>query len=57
MIRTSPSIAGGVDLTLGWGTKIPHVSQPKNPEHKQQKQYCNTVNKKFKNGPHEEKKY
>ena len=27
----------------GQGTKIPHASWPKEPEHKQQKQYCNKL--------------
>ena len=30
------------------------MSHSQKPEHKQQKQYCNTVNKEFKNGPHQE---
>ena len=35
----------------GRGAEIPHASQPKN-QNIQQKQYCNKINKGFKNDPH-----
>ena len=35
VVKTSPSNAGGVGLTPGWGTKIPHASWPKNQNIKQ----------------------
>ena len=47
MFKTWPSTAGGLSLITGWGAKIPHPSQPKNQNIKQQ-QYCNTFNKDFK---------
>ena len=34
----------------------PHIPCGKNPEHKQQKQYCSKINKDFKSGPYEKKK-
>ena len=34
MVKTSPSNAGGVDLTPGWGVKVPNTSVAKNPKHK-----------------------
>ena len=50
-----PSSAGGTGSSVpGWGTKIPHASY-KNQNIKQ-KQYCNKLNKDFKNGPHQKKK-
>ena len=52
MVKTSPSIAGGVGLIPGQGTKTPRASWPKNQNIKQ-KQYCNKFNKDFKNGPHQ----
>ena len=33
--KTSPSNAEGVGSIPGWGPKIPHASQPKQPEQKQ----------------------
>ena len=54
MVKTSPSNAGVAGLIPGWGAKIPHASQPKIQNIKQ-KQYCNKVNKDFKNGPHQKK--
>ena len=47
-----PFNAGGVGPIPGQGTKIPHASKPKTQNIKQ-KQYCNRVNKDFKNGPHQ----
>ena len=39
----------------GWGAKISHDSWPKKSNLKQ-KQYCNTFDTDFKNGPHQKKK-
>ena len=55
VVKTLPSNAGGEGSIPGQGTKIPYASQPKKPKHKQKKQYCNKVNKDFKNSPHQEK--
>ena len=52
MIKTSPSIAGGVGLIPGRGAKIPHESWPRNKNIKQ-KSCCNKFSKDFKNGPHQ----
>ena len=45
---------------MGWipglGTEIPHASQPKNRNIKQQ-QYCKKHNKDFKNGPYKKKNF
>ena len=41
MVKTSPSNAGGVCSIPGQGAKIPHASQPKNQNVKQNK--SNTV--------------
>ena len=51
-----PSNAGDTGLIPGQGTKIPHVSWPKKPEHKQQKQYYNKFNRKKKKWPTYKKK-
>ena len=51
-VKTSPSNAGGVGSIPGQGAEIPHASGPKNQNIKQ-KQYCNKLNKDFKNGPHQ----
>ena len=51
VVKTSPSNAGGTGSIPGQGPKIPCASQPKNQNIKQ-KQYCNKLNKDFKNGPH-----
>ena len=32
MIKTSPSNAGGAVSNLGWGSKIPHASLPRNQD-------------------------
>ena len=50
-LKTLPSTVGGTCLIPGWEAKIPDASQPKHQNIKQ-KQYCNTFNKDFKNGPH-----
>ena len=55
MVKASSSNAGGMGLIPGGGAKIPHALGPKNQNMKQ-KQYCNKVNKDFKNGPHQKKK-
>ena len=52
MVKTSPFNEEGVSLIHGWGTKIPHASKSKSQNIKQ-KQYCNKLNKKFKNGSHQ----
>ena len=54
MVKTSPSNAESAGSIPGWGAKIPHASRPKNQNIKQ-KQYCNTFNKDFKNGPYQKK--
>ena len=51
VIKTSPFNPGDVGLIPGEGVKIPPASWPENQIIKQ-KQYCNKVNKDFKNGPH-----
>ena len=50
--ETLPSNAGGAGLIPRRGPKIPHTSWPKN-QNTEQKQYCNKLNKGFKNGPHQ----
>ena len=50
-LKTSPSSAEGAGSIPGWGSKTPHVSQPKSQNIKQ-KQYCNKFSKDFENGPH-----
>ena len=55
MVKTSTFNAGGVSSILGWGAKIPHASEPKYPNIKQE-QYCNKFSKDFKNGSHPPKK-
>ena len=52
VVKTWPSNAEGVGLIPGQGAKIPHASEPKKTKHKA-KQYCNKLNKDFKNGPHQ----
>ena len=46
-----PSNAEGAGSIPVGGAKMLQASQPKKPEHKIQKQYCNKLNKDFKNGP------
>ena len=53
-MKPSPFNPEGVGSVPGWGAKIPHASQPKN-QNIEQKQYCNKLNKDFKNGPHKKK--
>ena len=52
VIKTLPSNAGGAGSAPGQGAKIQHVSQPKS-QNIRQKEYCNKVNKDFKNGTHQ----
>ena len=54
MVEILPFNTGGAGLIAGLGVKIPHPTgkKKKKSEHKQQKQYCNKLNKGFKNGPH-----
>ena len=58
MVKTSPSSAGGAGSVSGQEAKIPQASWPENQNmaRKQQKQYCNTFNKDFRNGSHQKKK-
>ena len=53
MVRALPSNVEGEGLISGSGANI--KKKKKNPEHKQQKQYCNKFNKGFTNGPHQKK--
>ena len=55
VVKTSPSNAGGAGSINSQGAGIPHASRPKNQNVKW-KQYCNWLNKDFKNGPHQKKK-
>ena len=41
-----------VDSIPVWGSKIPTYFKAKEPEYKQQNQYCNKFNKDFENGPY-----
>ena len=52
MVATSPCNVGGVGLIPGWGAKILYALGPKKQNIKL-KQYCNKLNKDFKNGPHQ----
>ena len=54
MVKTSPSKAGDEGSISGQGTKITHVSQPKNQKVKQ-KQYCNKFNTDFTDKPSKKK--
>ena len=49
VVKTSPSAAGGVVSIPGWIPESPYVLWPKNQNIKQ-RQYCNKLNKEFKNG-------
>ena len=51
VVKTLSSDAGGAVSIPGWGAKISGTLRPKNQNIKQ-KQYCNKVNKDFKNSPH-----
>lgn len=50
MIKISPSNTEDVGWIAGWGTKIPHISQPRSQNLKQKQKFRD-----FKNGPHLEK--
>ena len=52
VVTISPSIAGGSSSVPGWAAKTPRASGPK-PQTIKQKQYCNKVNKDFKNCLHQ----
>ena len=54
VVKTLPSNTGGASAIPGQGAKIPHTSRPKNKTIKQ-KQYCDKLNKDFKNGPDQKK--
>ena len=45
VVKTSPSNSGGESSIPGWGSGIPHASQPK--QNIKQEQYCNKFNKEF----------
>ena len=51
-VEILPFNTGGAGLILGLGVKIPHATSHRQNklEHRQQKQYCNKLNKGFKNG-------
>ena len=49
--KTLPSNAGGVGLIPDQGAMMPHASWPQIKNIKQP-QYCNKLNKDFKNGPY-----
>ena len=50
VVKTSPSNARGEGLIPGQGAKILYALWPKHPSVKQ-KQYCDKLNRDFKNGP------
>ena len=52
VVWTLPSITGDAGLIPGQGAKIPHASQPKNQNIKQER-YYNEFSKDFKNCPHQ----
>ena len=51
MVKTSPSNAEGMGSSPGQRAKVSHFSRSKSRNIKQ-KQYCNKINKDFKNDPH-----
>ena len=56
VVKTSLSCAAGEGSIPGWGADTQHVSrQKKTKQNIKQKQYCNKLNKDFKNGPHQKK--
>ena len=55
MVKSLPFNVGSVGWISSLGAKIPHTSRPKKTKQKQ-KRYCNTLNKDFKNGPHQKRK-
>lgn len=56
LAENSPSKARGMGLIPGQGTRIPPSSLLKKPEHKQQKQYPNKLNKDLKGKRKKERK-
>ena len=56
MVKTSLSDAGEVWVQSLVGKLKSHILMAKNPEHRQQKQYCNKFSKDFKNGSCQKKK-
>ena len=54
VVKILPSNAGDAGSIPGRGAKIPRASRPKHQNIKQ-KEYCNKVNKDFKNGLHQKK--
>ena len=57
LAENSPSKARGMGLIPGQGTRIPPSSLLKKPEHKQQKQYPNKLNKDLKGKRKKERKH
>ena len=58
MVKTSLSnfpTQEGYGFNPCLGSQDPTCLMAKKPEHRQQKQYCNKLNKDFKNGPHQKK--
>ena len=55
VVNSPPYNAGDVGSIPGQGAKIPRVRAKKTKKNIKQKQYCNKLNKDFKNGPHQEK--
>ena len=55
MVKTLPSNAEGAGSVPGWGSEIPCACDQKTKTEKQE-QYCNKLNKDFKNGLHKKKK-
>lgn len=48
MVKTSLSNSGGESSIPGWGSGIPHASQPKKKKQNiKQEQYCHKFNKEF----------
>ena len=54
MVKTSHSNADGMGWSPGRRTKVSYSSGSKSQNIKQ-KQYCNKINKDFKNDPHQKK--
>ena len=55
VVKTLPSNAEGAGSVPGWGSEIPCACDQKTKTEKQE-QYCNKLNKDFKNGLHKKKK-
>ena len=54
VVKTLPSNAEGIRSIPGQVGNIPHGSQPKSKNIKQER-YCNKLSKDFKNDPHQKK--